>query len=50
MGEWGAAFGRQEANHTGEFMGIAPTGKRVQIRYMDFWKVVVLEKVPSEGS
>jgi len=39
MGEWGAAFGRQEANHTGEFMGIAPTGKRVQIRYMDFWKV-----------
>ena len=26
--------------HTGEFMGIAPTGKRVEIRYMDFWKVV----------
>ena len=21
-------------------MGIAPTGKRVEIRYMDFWKVV----------
>ena len=20
-------------------MGIAPTGKRVEIRYMDFWKV-----------
>ena len=40
MGEWGAAFGRQEATHTGEFMGIAPTGKRVHIRYMDFWKVV----------
>ena len=40
MGEWGAAFGRQEATHTGDFMGIAPTGKRVQIRYMDFWKVV----------
>lgn len=40
QGEWCAAFGRQEARHTGEFMGIAPTGKRVIIRYMDFWKVV----------
>ena len=39
-GEWMAAFGRQEATHSGEFMGIAPTGKRVEIRYMDFWKVV----------
>lgn len=40
MGEWAAAFGRQEATHSGAFMGIAPTGKRVEIRYMDFWKVV----------
>ncbi|MEM6306232.1 MAG: ester cyclase [Pseudomonadota bacterium] len=40
MGEWAAAFGRQEARHTGEFMGVAPTGKTVEIRYMDFWKVV----------
>ncbi|MEL6168639.1 MAG: ester cyclase [Pseudomonadota bacterium] len=40
MGEWAAAFGRQEATHSGEFLGIAPTGKRVEIRYMDFWKVV----------
>lgn len=39
MGEWAAAFGRQEAKHTGPFMGIAPTGKTVEIRYMDFWKV-----------
>ena len=39
MGEWAAAFGRQEATHAGEFMGIAATGKRVVIRYMDFWKV-----------
>ena len=39
MGEWAAAFGRQEATHSGPFMGIAPTGKRVTIRYMDFWKV-----------
>ena len=39
MGEWAAAFGRQEATHGGEFMGISPTGKRIEIRYMDFWKV-----------
>ena len=38
-GEWMAAFGRQEATHSGEFMGIPATGKRVEIRYMDFWKV-----------
>jgi len=40
QGEWCAAFGRQEARHTGTFMGIEPTNKRVEIRYMDFWKVV----------
>jgi predicted ester cyclase len=40
MGEWAGAFGQQEATHCGEFMGIQPTGKRVTIRYMDFWKVV----------
>jgi predicted ester cyclase len=40
QGQWMAAFGRQEATHSGEFMGITPTGRRVEIRYMDFWKVV----------
>lgn len=40
MGEWAAAFGRQEATHHGEFMGVPATGRRVEIRYMDFWKVV----------
>ena len=39
MGEWAAAFGRQEAIHSGEFMGIPATGKKVRIKYMDFWKV-----------
>lgn len=39
MGEWAAAFGRQEATHSGAFMGVEATGKRVEIRYMDFWKV-----------
>ena len=40
MGEWAAAFGRQEAVHSGTFMGIKATGTKVEIRYMDFWKVV----------
>ncbi len=40
MGEWASAFGSQQAIHSGEFMGIAATGKQVEIRYMDFWKVV----------
>jgi len=40
MGEWAAAFGAQKAVHSGEFMGIAATGREVEIRYMDFWKVV----------
>ena len=39
MGEWAAAFGRQEAVHSGIFMGVKPSGKKIQIRYMDFWKV-----------
>ena len=39
MGEWAAAFGRQDAIHSGTFMGVKPTGKKIQIRYMDFWKV-----------
>ena len=39
MGEWAAAFGRQEATHSGEFLGVPASGKRVEIRYMDFWKV-----------
>ena len=38
-GEWAACFGHIEATHSGTFMGIAPTGKRIEIRYMDFWKV-----------
>ena len=40
MGEWAAAFGRQEAVHSGVFMGIEQSGKKIEIRYMDFWKVV----------
>jgi predicted ester cyclase len=38
-GEWASCFGHIEATHSGEFMGIPPTGKRVTIPYMDFWRV-----------
>lgn len=38
-GEWASCFGHIEGTHTGEFMGIPATGKRVKIPYMDFWKV-----------
>lgn len=38
-GDWAACFGHIEATHSGSFMGIAPTGKRVNIPYMDFWRV-----------
>jgi predicted ester cyclase len=39
QGQWVAGFGYIEATHSGEFMRIAPTGRRVRIPYMDFWKV-----------
>ena len=38
-GEWASCFGYIEATHSGTFMGIAATGKRVKIPYMDFWQV-----------
>ncbi|MDB4149473.1 ester cyclase, partial [Amylibacter sp.] len=30
MGEWAAAFGRQEAVHSGSFMGVEASGKKIQ--------------------
>ncbi len=38
-GDWAACFGHIEATHSGPFMGIAPTGVRVRIPYMDFWRI-----------
>lgn len=38
-GEWASCFGQIEATHSGTFMGIKATGKRVTIPYMDFWRV-----------
>lgn len=39
-GEWAACFGAVEATHIGTFMGIPPTGRRLRIPYMDFWRVL----------
>ena len=38
-GDYVAATGYQEATHSGDWLGIPASGKRVQIRYMDFWRV-----------
>ena len=38
-GEWASCFGHIDAIHSEEFMGIAPTNKRVKIHYTDFWEV-----------
>ena len=39
QGEWVSALGFIVATHSGTFMGIPATGKRVIIKYMDFWHV-----------
>lgn len=38
-GDWASCFGHIDALHSGTFMGIEATGKRVKIPYMDFWRV-----------
>ncbi len=38
-GDWAACFGYIDALHTGTFMGVSATNKRVKIPYMDFWRV-----------
>lgn len=38
-GEWVSCFGHIEGTHSGPFMGIAPTQRRVVIPYMDFWQI-----------
>ncbi|MDD9909000.1 MAG: ester cyclase [Ahrensia sp.] len=39
QGEWASCFGHIEGTHSGTFMGIEATGKRVTIPYTDFWHV-----------
>lgn len=38
-GDYVAAKGFQQATHTGDYLGIPASGKSVQIKYMDFWRI-----------
>mgnify|MGYP002780365037 FL=1 len=38
-GDWAACFGVLEGTHVGPFMGLAATGRRIRIPYMDVWRV-----------
>ena len=38
-GDWVAAMGYVSAHHDGEFMGLEGTGKKIRLKYMDFWRV-----------
>lgn len=37
-GDYVAASGYQDAIHLGDWLGIPASGKRVKVRYMDFWR------------
>ncbi len=38
-GDWAACYGACVGTHSGRFMGIAPTGKRLRVPYIDFWRI-----------
>ncbi len=38
-GEYAAAMGSVTATHAGEFLGAEGTGKTINLKYMDFWKI-----------
>ncbi len=37
-GDLVAAYGTVEATHSGDFLGMPATGKRIKLKYMDFWR------------
>ncbi len=38
-GDYVASTGYQKATHTGDWLGIPASGKQVEVRYMDIWRV-----------
>jgi predicted ester cyclase len=45
-GDWVAAVGYQETTFAEAWLGIPPTGEKIRIRYMDFWRI---ETDPERG-
>lgn len=45
-GDWVAATGYQDTTFAEEWLGIRPTGKKIRMRYMDFWHI---ETDPKNG-
>jgi predicted ester cyclase len=45
-GDWVAAAGVQETTFVEDWLGIPPTGQKIRIRYMDFWRI---ETDPNTG-
>ena len=42
-GDWVAATGYQDTTFSEDWLGIKANGKKIRMRYMDFWKVEVDE-------
>lgn len=38
QGDWIAGTGYVTGTHLGEWLGIPPTGKKIKMRYSDFWR------------
>jgi predicted ester cyclase len=38
-GDWVAAAGYQETTFAEAWLGIPPTGEKIRMRYMDFWRI-----------
>ena len=43
-GEWVAATGYQDTTFVEDWLGIKASGKKIRMRYMDFWRVEVDEE------
>ena len=42
-GDWVAGTGHQDTTFANSWLGIPPTGQKIRIRYMDFWRIAIDE-------
>ncbi len=42
-GDWVAGAGYQDTTFANSWLGIPPTGEKIRIRYMDFWRIATDE-------